>query len=200
MLLIDIVESGEGQEELFHLLSGRLESDVKAMVALLSDGLVHVAFKDERFISDGVEASRGWDLAFVLQQDRENAVSSDSCLAEPQDWGAIGVELVRLLDLQRGQGAFASEFEDELAGLGFGVSRVHDCLEDASILHHCGWVEADTHILMLVRVNSKAIWLHIEGEAFTLALRTRLDRELDGARNLVWIDDLESLASAIWVL
>ena len=53
---------------------------------------------------------------------------------------------------------------------------------------------------MLVRVDGEAIWLHIKRKALALALGTGFDGELDSAWDLVWISDLESLASAVWVL
>ena len=49
-------------------------------------------------------------------------------------------------------------------------------------------------------VNREAFRLYIECEPFTLALRPRLNSELDRTRDLVRINDLESLAGPFRVL
>jgi len=72
--------------------------------------------------------------------------------------------------------------------------------EDCTILHHCCRAEANADVFVLVWVDGEAFRLHIEGESFTLTLRTRFHAEFDSAWNLVRVDDLKALAHSLGVL
>jgi hypothetical protein len=77
---------------------------------------------------------------------------------------------------------------------------LHSAFENGAVLHHRSWVETYSNVLMLVWVDRKTFWRDIECETFTLRLRPRLNCELDSARNLVRIDNLEPLFGTLSVL
>lgn len=200
MLLEDIVHGRESEHELLLLGGRRLEPDVKCMIRLLGDGLVHVTFESELLVGDGVESGSGGNLTLVFENYGQDGVFADSGLLELQHWGAVSVKRIGLLYLKSWEGALATQLEDKLAGWVFHVAAVNDGLEDSTVLHHRCGVEAHSDVLVLMRVNREAFRLHIKGKAFTLALGTGLHCKFDSARNLVGVDDLEAFLAAFWVL
>lgn len=116
VLFEHIVHRRKRQQELLHLGVFRLEADVKRVELFLSDRLIHVAFKTEHFVCDGVETRCGSHLSFVFQDDREDAVFANPGLLELKHWGAVSFVLVRLLDLQGRKGTLAAQLKDQLSG------------------------------------------------------------------------------------
>jgi hypothetical protein len=202
VLLIHVVESSKREHEL--ILLGALGSvaDIESIVGFLRDRVRQTAtFEGEAVIGDSIEADRGWHLSLILENDRHDAVLTDAGLAELKSGCHVSSFcLSRLLNLESWQGAFTTEFENELAHLGFWVSIVDDGFKYSSVLHHSGGREVNGDILVLVRLNSESLRLYLESEAFRLALSSGLHFKLDCARNLVGVHNLELLFSSFGVL
>ena len=124
------------------------------------------AFKAERITCDGVESSGSWDTSFILENDGQDSVLSDSGLAELEHGSAVSIELFGLLNLESGQSTFSTELETKFASLGLWVAAFNHSFEDASVLLHLGGVEANSHVLMLVGVDGETVGADIKGETF----------------------------------
>ena len=166
----------------------------------MSNHLIHITFESELLVRDCIKACSSGYLTLVLKKDGKNGVLTNSGLLELEHWSAISLKLIRLFDLKSGEGSFTTKFEAEFSSRVFHVTIVDDGFEDTTVLHHGGWVETNSYILVLVRVNSETFRLNVKRETFTLGLRAWLYCELNCAGDLVGVDNLEALLSSFWVL
>jgi hypothetical protein len=202
MLLVDIVQSSEGKLESILLSLLRSVADIESVVGFLGDGVRQAAtFEGEAVVSNGIEADCGWHLSLILENDRHDAVLTNTGLAELKSGvSVLLIRLSRLLNLQSRKSAFTTKVENELAHLGLRVSVLNNSLKDSTILHHSIGQEAHSHVFMLVGFNSEALLFDFKSESLRLGLASRLYLKLNSARNLVGVHNLEPFLSALRVL
>jgi hypothetical protein len=114
VLLVDIVQSSEGKLESILLSLLRSVADIESVVGFLGDGVRQAAtFEGEAVVSNGIEADCGWHLSLILENDRHDAVLTNTGLAELKSGvSVLLIRLSRLLNLQSRKSAFTTKVEN----------------------------------------------------------------------------------------